>query len=100
MEVASRDRVRRRIQHPEEQIARFLHLIVEAADVVTPTGTVHLCRDAKDDIFLETALIGRAAFAVSRDDDWKRDLNLIGYLRDEGVTVLSVAQFLAILEEQ
>ena len=58
-------------------------------------GELHLCRDPEDDFLLETALLGGADCMVSRDDDLKRDLDLIDYLRTSGVEVLSVAQFLA-----
>ena len=67
--------------------------------MVTPTGLLRLCRDQRDDIFLETAILGEAQYAVSRDDDIKRDLDLIAHLRANGVEVVSVAQFLALLDE-
>jgi predicted nucleic acid-binding protein len=64
------------------------------------SGGFHLCRDPKDDLILETALVAKARYVVSRDDDVKRDLDLIRYLRANGIETLSVAQFLDLLEEQ
>lgn len=48
---------------------------------------------------LETAILGRAHYIVSRDDDIKRDLNLIAHLHEHGIEVVTVAQFLALLDE-
>jgi predicted nucleic acid-binding protein len=56
-----------------------------------------LSRDPDDDILLETALVGGAQYFVSRDDDVKRDQELLARLRERGVEVLSVAQFLDLL---
>jgi hypothetical protein len=46
----------------------------------------------------ETAQLGQAHYAVSRDDDIKRDQELIAQMQAHGVTVLSVQQFLEQLE--
>lgn len=59
---------------------------------------MHECRDPDDDLILETAILGQAQYAVSRDDDIKRDLDLLDHLRAHGVTVSSVQQFLAKLD--
>jgi hypothetical protein len=45
-----------------------------------------------------TAMLGQAQYAVTRDDDIKRDLDLIKHLQTHGVAVLSVQQFLAKLD--
>jgi putative PIN family toxin of toxin-antitoxin system len=39
------------------------------AEFVPITGQVRLCRDPNDDVFLETALLGRADYLVSTDAD-------------------------------
>lgn len=49
---------------------------------------------------LETAILGRAHYIVSRDDDIKGDLNLIAHLHEHDIEVMSVAQFLALLNER
>jgi len=46
---------------------------------------------------LETAIQGPADYVVSRDDDIKRDLNLIAHLHEHNIEVVTVAQFLALL---
>lgn len=49
---------------------------------------------------LETALLGGAQCVVTRDDDLKRDLNLLQQLREQGIEVLSVAQLLRKLDDR
>ena len=39
--------------------------------MVVPTGAVRECRDPDDDLILETALLGQAQFAVTRNDESK-----------------------------
>jgi predicted nucleic acid-binding protein len=80
-----------------DDVATALALLQDRAIKVISTGDLHLCRDPDDDILLETAIIGVARFFVSRDDDVKRDLELMARLRERGVEVLSVAQFLSLL---
>lgn len=98
-EVLDRPRIRRRWQLRSADVESVLILLDDRAIHVIPTGNVHVCRDPDDDILLETALIGSARYYVSRDDDVKRDRELMALLGDRGVEVLSVAQFLTILEE-
>lgn len=40
------------------------------------------------------AELARAKFAVSRDDDLKRDQDLVAHMKAQGVEVLSLRQFL------
>ena len=46
---------------------------------------------------METALLGKADYLVSRDDDLKRDLELMRKMHEHGVTVVSVSGFLKVL---
>jgi predicted nucleic acid-binding protein len=48
-------------------------------------------------MLLETALCGNARFLVTRDDDLKRDPELIAQMQSRGIRVVSVQQFLDIL---
>ena len=48
-------------------------------------------------MLLETALRGNARCLVTRDDDLKRDSELIAQMESRGVQVVSVQQFLDIL---
>jgi predicted nucleic acid-binding protein len=50
-----------------------------------------------DDIHLEAAIAGKAKYLVTRDDDIKRDLDLMRQMKEHGVQVVSVSQLLATL---
>ena len=93
-EVLSRPRIRDKYEVDEDEISEFLHLLSARSIKVTPTGQLRVCRDPDDDLILETALLGQAHYAVSRDDDIKRDRGLIARMEVHGVTVLSIQQFL------
>jgi uncharacterized protein len=96
-DMLHRPRIRRRWRLRADDVATALALLQDRTVQVIPTGALHLCRDPDDDILLETAIIGGARFFVSRDDDVKRDLELMSRLRERGVVVLSVAQFLSLV---
>lgn len=93
-DVLSQPRIRDKYRLKTEDIGEFLRLIAEKSITVTTTGNLHLCRDPDDDLMLETALNGNAVFAVSRDDDLKRDQELISRMLEHGIEVLSVQRFL------
>jgi predicted nucleic acid-binding protein len=69
-------------------------LIAARASVVETTGVLKICRDPDDDKILEAAIHGKAQYLVTRDDDLKRDLDLIKMARGNRVRVVSVRQFL------
>ena len=76
------------------EIEQFLELLLLRSLVVFPTGAFKGCRDPRDNFLLEAALLGRAEYLVSRDDDLKRDVDLIQAMEGEGIRILSVRQFL------
>jgi uncharacterized protein len=93
-EVLARPRIRTKYGLDEQEISEFLRLLSARSRKVTTQGQLHVCRDPDDDLILETALLGRARYAVSRDDDIKRDRDLVAQIEVHGVEVLSVQQFL------
>jgi putative PIN family toxin of toxin-antitoxin system len=97
-DVLGRPRIRRHRQITDGDVTELLALLRDRAVIAIPTGTLHVCRDPDDDYLVETAILGGARFAVSRDDDLKRDLDLTVRLRSQGIEVVSVAQFLSILD--
>jgi putative PIN family toxin of toxin-antitoxin system len=69
-DVLARPELRRKYKKlTPENVARVLDLQRLQGDVVAIPGTLRLCRDPKDDKFIETALHGRAEVIVSYDDD-------------------------------
>ena len=78
----------------------FVRLIAARASVVPTSGELQICRDPDDDEILEAAIGGKARYLVTRDDDLKRDLDLIKMARRQGVRVVSVRQFLRQLSRE
>lgn len=99
MEVVERPRLRR-YRLRQEEILKLQDLLRDKSRWVEPTGELHLCRDPADDLFLEVALLGQAQYLVTRDDDLKRDLELIQRMEEQGIRVVSVRQFLRLLESE
>jgi putative PIN family toxin of toxin-antitoxin system len=93
-DVLTRPRLTRKYPIAAADVEEFLQLLIQRSPIVVPTGSVRECRDRDDDLILETALLGQAQFAVTRDDDIKGDHNLVEQLESHGVTVLTVQHFL------
>ena len=95
--VLGRDRLRRRLSLAESDVAEFVRLVAEGSMVIATTSRKFGCRDPKDDALLEAAIAASADVLVTRDDDLKRDLDLMERMQREGVTVVSVSAFLRLL---
>lgn len=72
----------------------FLEAFVDRATWVEPNEEIRLCRDHKDDKFLELAIGGNADFVISGD----RDLLSLHSFR--GISIMTSAEFLTALGEQ
>jgi putative PIN family toxin of toxin-antitoxin system len=94
VEVLNRPRSIRRFAYPPEEAETFVRLIAARANVVQISGDLKICRDPDDNDILEAAILGKSQYLVTRDDDLKRDLDLIRALRRRRVRVVSVRQFL------
>jgi len=94
-DVLYRPRIQQRFGVTEAQVEELLLLITEKATPVEISGELHLCRDARDDMVLETAIVGGAQYIVSRDEDITRDLELLEQLQKRGIKAVTVSRFLA-----
>lgn len=97
LDVLSRPRLVEKYRLDPVDVAEFATLLEEKAESVEPTGKLRICRDPKDDIVIETAIEGRADYVVSRDDDLKRDLEVVGHMEARGIRVASVRQFIELM---
>lgn len=97
IDVLGRPRLSRRFRYTAEEVELFVRLIAARADVVPTFGGLKICRDPDDDEILEAAIQGKAEYLVTRDDDLKRDLDLINIARLNGVSVISIRMFLRLL---
>ncbi|MBI2454969.1 MAG: putative toxin-antitoxin system toxin component, PIN family [candidate division NC10 bacterium] len=64
--VLARPRLQRVRPFTQTEAHLYIMMIQAGANVITPTGQLQVCRDATDDLVLETALLGRAKYVVSR----------------------------------
>lgn len=93
-EVLIRPRLTRRFKYAMGEVDMFIRLVAARATVVETKRSLKICRDPDDDEILEAAILGKAQYLVTRDDDLKRDLDLVKMARDNRVRVVSVRQFL------
>jgi len=85
--VLQREKFDRYVTASERE--EFLEAFVERATLIEPTEEIRICRDAKDDKFLELAVSGRADYLISGDNDL-RSLNPF-----HGTAIVTAAEFLA-----
>ncbi|HXH08548.1 MAG TPA: putative toxin-antitoxin system toxin component, PIN family [Alphaproteobacteria bacterium] len=86
-EVLQREKFDRYVTAAERE--EFLEAFVERATFVEPAEEIRICRDAKDDKFLELAVSGGAAYLISGDNDL-RSLNPF-----RGIAIVTASEFLA-----
>ena len=71
-EVLQREKFDRYVTAAEHE--EFLEAFVERTTFIEPTEEIRICRDTKDDKFLELAVSGGAVYLISGDNDL-RSLN-------------------------
>lgn len=99
-EVLDRPRLVQRFRYTGRDAELFVRLIAARATIAKIPGELKICRDPDDDEILEAAIVGKSQYLVTRDDDLKRDLELIKMGRRHRVRVVSVRQFLRRLSRQ
>ncbi|MDP6038747.1 MAG: putative toxin-antitoxin system toxin component, PIN family [Candidatus Latescibacteria bacterium] len=85
-EVVSREKFVQYVTAEERE--EFLEALVARGKFVDPAEQIEVCRDPKDDKFLELAVEGNAHFIVSGDDD------LLTLNPFRGIEILTVDDFL------
>jgi uncharacterized protein len=86
-EVFQREKFARYVTAAERE--EFLEVFVERATFIAPAEEIRICRDAKDDKFLELAVSGGATHLISGDNDL-RSLHPF-----RGIAIVTAAEFLA-----
>ena len=89
IDVLGRDKFRSKYHISPDDITALIDLIRLRGELVIPSQKQTVCRDPKDDIFLEAALEGEAEYIVSGDFD------LLDMKSFENISMLRVAEFLA-----
>jgi len=99
-DVLRRPRLRRRFAFVSRDVDTYLRVIAARTALVSIPRTLKICRDPDDNDILEAAIHGGAQYLVTRDDDLKRDLDLIHAAGQQGLRVVSVAHFLTYLSRR
>ena len=98
-EVLARPRIRNKYLIPDDDVKELLILLEERAEDIMISEEVTICRDKDDNFIVETAIKGKVAYLVTRDDDIKFDKEVLSFLARYGVSVISVAKFLALISK-
>ena len=96
-EVLLRPRLMKIRQVTEDDVEAFVAGVGAVVRLAPVSGDLRLCRDPDDDMVLETAVRGGAAYLVSRDEDVTRDPDLITQLHQRDVETITVQRFLDLL---
>lgn len=89
VDVLHRPRLRTKYGLSESVLRAVIRLVVLRSELVQPAVSIAVCRDPKDDKFLEVAVAGQADVIVSGDEDL---LVLDPYA---GIPIVSPSRFLA-----
>lgn len=98
-EVLTRSKFSLKYRIHEKEVTDIAASIVEKAERVTIKGNITCCRDSDDNMFLETAIRGKAKYLITGDKDIKFDKAVLSFLARYGVSVISVAKFLALISK-
>jgi predicted nucleic acid-binding protein len=75
----------------------YCELVAARTTLVPLTGSLTICRDPDDDRILETAVVGKVRYLVTRDDDIKHDPVVRRFLHARDIQVVTVSHMLRIL---
>lgn len=93
-EVLIRPRIMKIRSSTKAEVEAFVAGVAAVVQLIPVSGELQICRDPDDDVILETAIQGNAAYLVSRDEDMVRDLDLINYLHEQGIDTITVQRLI------
>jgi putative PIN family toxin of toxin-antitoxin system len=96
--VLLRPALMRELQYTRTEALRLINVLPQAS-IVEVTSSAELCRDPKDDKFVDCAISGRVQFLVSYDKDLTDDSELKRALFEFGVGVVEPPDFLEKIRE-
>ncbi len=94
VDVLSRPRLRDKYGITEGDVKTVVALLLLRGEAVSVSQALTVCRDPKDNKFLETAVAGKADVIVSGDED------LLVLDPFEGIPIIPPAEFLRSLDAQ
>jgi len=94
IDVLNRPRIRAKYHLSDDDIKTVVGLILLRGEAVIPRQPVTVCRDPKDNKFLEVAVEGQADLIISGDED------LLTLHPFRGIPILSPRDFLRKLDQE
>lgn len=91
VDVLNRPRIKVKYRLKQEDIEAVIRLVLLRGEFVLPNRKIVVCRDPKDNKFLEAAAAGNADAIVTTDED------LLALNPFEGIPIIHPARFLAML---
>lgn len=92
IDVLSRPRMARRYGLTLDEVDALCALVIRRGESVKPSRTITVCRDPKDNKFLEVAVAGQADVIVTGDED----LRVLDPF--EGISIVRPFEFLHLLK--
>ena len=96
--VVMKPSIVRRIGARFASINWLLAALTELGEMIPDPPVAAISRDPNDDVFIALAIDGRADCLVTGDDDLLEDPDVEAHLAAAGVRLLSVAEFLTVLD--
>ncbi|MGO9015869.1 MAG: putative toxin-antitoxin system toxin component, PIN family [Dissulfurispiraceae bacterium] len=98
-EVLTRPKFSLKYHIPEKEIRDLVTLIKDKAEHVTLKNDITVCRDPDDNIIIETAIRGKANYLLTGDKDISDDKKISSLLLQYGVIVISLSNFLPLINK-
>ncbi len=86
--VLAYPKLRQKYKISRTDIEKIIAILVLRGEMVIPSQSIHVFRDAHDDIFIEAAVSGRADYLVTGDSD------LLGLKKFKNIRIISPGDFL------
>lgn len=90
-------RLRRKYNLTDRRCKKLAGQIAARGDLLSPAGSIAICRDPDDDYLIEIALLGHADYLVTEDDDLLEDDAVVQFLAECGTKVVRAAEFVKAL---
>ena len=97
--VLLRPALMRELQYTRTEALRLINVLPQAS-IVEVTSSAELCRDPKDDKFVDCAVSERVQFLVSYDNDLIDDSELKQALFEYGVEIVDPLNFLEEIQKE
>lgn len=98
-DVINRPKLKTKHELTEDEIEELITLLDDRTENVFLSGNINICGDKDDNFVIETAIKGKAQYLVTGDSDIALDKKVSSFLSKYGVSVVSVADFLNLIEK-